>query len=196
MRKKKFRVDLTKIEGEGAFPCPKCGTSISPDDETENFYTVMETNIGDDDELESIVIKCNTCESIIDLEGLTDLSEANRVEISEFLLGSEVGYKTNHTISLDGQNICRIDVEYAQKEDVTAFKRFRKLRVGDAFKSVITVEKKEIVEEKRDDFREIIKAVKKRFKGLKNTDIYIINHKNGKKEVVGRVSDLLNAQEY
>ena len=192
MRKKKFGVDLTKIEGDGEFPCPKCETLISPDDETENVYTVVETIIGDDENLESIVIRCNKCKSIINLEGLIALSEEgdSRVEILEALPESEPDYKTSHIISLDGKSFCKIDVEYAQKEDVKAFKRFRKLRIGDPFKGIITTEKTEVGEVKREDLQEIIKAVKKRFKGLKGMDIYIVELKNGQKESIGKASDL------
>jgi hypothetical protein len=37
-----FTIDLTKIRGIGEFGCPKCGTKISPDDKTENAYTILE----------------------------------------------------------------------------------------------------------------------------------------------------------
>ena len=30
-----YTVDLTAIEGDGSFQCPKCGMSISPEDESE-----------------------------------------------------------------------------------------------------------------------------------------------------------------
>ena len=50
-----YRVDLTKIEGEGDFSCPKCGAKISPDDETETVYTIVETIIGNDDELADVM---------------------------------------------------------------------------------------------------------------------------------------------
>jgi predicted RNA-binding Zn-ribbon protein involved in translation (DUF1610 family) len=36
-----YKVDLTKIEGNGDFPCPKCGAIISPDDESEEVYTIV-----------------------------------------------------------------------------------------------------------------------------------------------------------
>jgi len=39
----RFTIDLTKIDGDGAFPCPKCRATISPDDETEEIYTIVET---------------------------------------------------------------------------------------------------------------------------------------------------------
>jgi len=36
-----YAIDLTKIQGSGEFRCPKCGIKISPDDETEDVYTIF-----------------------------------------------------------------------------------------------------------------------------------------------------------
>jgi predicted RNA-binding Zn-ribbon protein involved in translation (DUF1610 family) len=63
-----YTVDLTKIDGDGAFPCPKCGTIISPDDETEETYQIIETKVKDD-ELAELVLTCNKCGSTIKLVG-------------------------------------------------------------------------------------------------------------------------------
>jgi hypothetical protein len=60
-------IDLTKIEGDGTFPCPKCGAVISPDDETESVYTILETKFKGDS-LEKLVIQCK-CGSEIHLVG-------------------------------------------------------------------------------------------------------------------------------
>lgn len=68
-----FKIDLTKIEGEGDFPCPKCGVIISPDDETEKVYTILETKVRNET-LEELVILCNQCESKIRLIGFLPLS--------------------------------------------------------------------------------------------------------------------------
>lgn len=64
----RYTIDLTKIDGDGAFPCPKCGVIISPDDETEEVYTIAETKVKDD-ELVELVLKCNKCGSKIRLIG-------------------------------------------------------------------------------------------------------------------------------
>lgn len=64
----RYTIDLTKIDGDGAFPCPKCGVIISPDDETEEVYTIAETKVKDD-ELVELVLKCNKCGSKIRLTG-------------------------------------------------------------------------------------------------------------------------------
>jgi len=63
-----YKVDLTQIEGEGDFPCPSCGTIISPDDETETVYTILETKMKED-ALEELIIRCNRCGSEIHLVG-------------------------------------------------------------------------------------------------------------------------------
>ena len=193
MGKKTFKINLTEIEGQGEFGCPKCGIMISPEDETENVYTILNTIIGDDDILESIVMKCNTCRSTISLDGFDTLAEVNsRVKISDFLPESEQGYRSLHTISLDNESSGQILVEYAQKEDVKAFKRLKKLRIGDPYKGTITVKNREIVDPKREELQEITKAVKRKFKGLKNRDLYVVEIKEGRKNLIGRVSNLLS----
>jgi len=67
-------IDLTKINGDGAFPCPKCGVIISPDDETEEVYTILETKVKDD-ELAGLVLVCNKCRSKIRLTGFLSQSK-------------------------------------------------------------------------------------------------------------------------
>jgi predicted RNA-binding Zn-ribbon protein involved in translation (DUF1610 family) len=61
-------VDLTKIDGDGAFPCPKCGTVISPDDESDSTYQIVETKVKGDD-LEELVLQCRKCGTTIRLTG-------------------------------------------------------------------------------------------------------------------------------
>jgi len=61
-------VDLTKINGEGEFNCPKCGIGISPDDMTEETFTVLDT-VFKEDSIEKIILKCNKCGSQIHLTG-------------------------------------------------------------------------------------------------------------------------------
>jgi predicted RNA-binding Zn-ribbon protein involved in translation (DUF1610 family) len=63
-----YTVDLTKIDGDGAFPCPKCGAMISPDDETEETYHIVETKVKND-ELAELVLSCKKCGSVIKLVG-------------------------------------------------------------------------------------------------------------------------------
>ena len=63
-----YEVDLTQIQGEGDFPCPNCGVVISPEDETEDVYCILETKVKGDT-LEELIIQCNNCGSRIRLVG-------------------------------------------------------------------------------------------------------------------------------
>jgi len=63
-----YKVDLTAIDGDGAFPCPKCGVIISPDDETEDIYRILDTKVKND-ELTELTLLCNKCGSKIKLVG-------------------------------------------------------------------------------------------------------------------------------
>ena len=69
-----FTIDLTTIEGDGAFPCPKCGTVISPEDESEEVYKIVETKVIND-ELVELVIMCRECRSNIKLTGFQQTVE-------------------------------------------------------------------------------------------------------------------------
>jgi len=67
-------IDLTKIDGDGAFPCPRCGTMISPDDESEETYQIVETKVKGD-ELAELVLMCNKCKTTIKLTGFMSQPE-------------------------------------------------------------------------------------------------------------------------
>jgi predicted RNA-binding Zn-ribbon protein involved in translation (DUF1610 family) len=68
-----FKVDITQIEGEGDFPCPKCGVVISPDDKTDTVYKIIDTRVNNE-KLEELVILCNKCGSKIRLTGFHKLA--------------------------------------------------------------------------------------------------------------------------
>lgn len=70
-------LDLTQIDGDGDFPCPSCGVMISPEDESENVYTILEEKVKGE-ALEELLIKCNTCSCKIRLVGFPalDMGEA------------------------------------------------------------------------------------------------------------------------
>jgi predicted RNA-binding Zn-ribbon protein involved in translation (DUF1610 family) len=72
-----FKIDLTKIKGTGDFPCPYCGNTISPDDETCDAYQIIETKMKKDDSLEEIIISCNECESSVHIFGFESLTDIN-----------------------------------------------------------------------------------------------------------------------
>ncbi|MDH5702437.1 MAG: hypothetical protein OEZ12_06685 [Candidatus Bathyarchaeota archaeon] len=72
-----YEVDLTKIQVEGDFPCPNCGVIISPEDETEDVYCILETKVKGET-LEELVIQCNNCGSRIRLVGFL-IPEINNI---------------------------------------------------------------------------------------------------------------------
>ncbi len=74
-----YQIDLTRIEGSGDFPCPRCGTTLSPDDETEETYTILGSRVNDDG-LEEIAIQCNRCSSHIHLTGFAMLQKIKATE--------------------------------------------------------------------------------------------------------------------
>jgi predicted nucleic-acid-binding Zn-ribbon protein len=63
-----YTVDLTKLDGSGDIHCPKCGSLISSDDETEDNSTILETIIKEDN-LDKMILKCNKCQTGICLTG-------------------------------------------------------------------------------------------------------------------------------
>jgi len=69
-----YTIDLTKIEGDGSFPCPKCGTIISPEDETEEIYKIVDTKVIND-ELVELIVMCGNCRSNIKLTGFQQTIE-------------------------------------------------------------------------------------------------------------------------
>jgi len=65
-------LDLTKIDGNGDFPCPTCGVVISPEDESEEVYVIVEEKVKGKT-LEELLIQCNRCSTRIRLTGFSDL---------------------------------------------------------------------------------------------------------------------------
>lgn len=68
------KLDLTKISGDGEFPCPKCGAIISPDDTNKDTYHIIEPKVNSQG-LSEIVLACNKCGSQIHLTGFALLQE-------------------------------------------------------------------------------------------------------------------------
>ena len=65
-----YKVDLLQTEEEGEFLCPCCRTIISPDDETEDVYSVLEAKVRND-KLDNLLIQCNICSNKILLTGFS-----------------------------------------------------------------------------------------------------------------------------
>jgi len=70
-RNKLYTIDLTKTIGNGNVKCPKCGVEISPDDMSEDVYTVLQSIVNKDC-LERVVLQCNRCGSKINLIGFNN----------------------------------------------------------------------------------------------------------------------------
>jgi len=66
---RRFRIDLTKIEGKGEFNCPGCGTTISPDDYSARTYSILDVKTEVDGRVEEVIVQCGRCGSIICLDG-------------------------------------------------------------------------------------------------------------------------------
>jgi predicted nucleic-acid-binding Zn-ribbon protein len=71
---KLFNIDLVKIRGNGDFKCPRCRVKISPDDQTEETYTILGT-IMKGENLERIILQCNKCGSQIQITGFQILTK-------------------------------------------------------------------------------------------------------------------------
>jgi hypothetical protein len=74
-----YVLDLTKVDGSGGFPCPECGAPISPDDCTEEAYSILETKVNNQG-LEELVIRCNICASQIHLTGFSLLQKLSVID--------------------------------------------------------------------------------------------------------------------
>ena len=71
-----YTVDLRAVEGEGAFPCPRCRTVIAPDDLSEESYTVIGVKENGEGFMEEMTIQCLQCKSEIRLIGFIELKES------------------------------------------------------------------------------------------------------------------------
>jgi predicted RNA-binding Zn-ribbon protein involved in translation (DUF1610 family) len=74
-----YTIDLTKIDGDGSFPCPKCGTIISPEDESEQIYKIIDTKVNND-ELVELMVMCGNCGTNIKLTGFQQTIEGLTTE--------------------------------------------------------------------------------------------------------------------
>ena len=80
-----YKIDLTEIGGKGDFACPRCGTKISPEDESELVYSILGSKVRGNG-LEEVLIRCNRCSSHIHLTGFSLLQQ---MEVAEEELGKE-----------------------------------------------------------------------------------------------------------
>ena len=68
-------LDLGSLETDGSFCCPSCGALISPDDESEETYTIVDTKVVGD-ELTELVISCMNCGSVTRVVGFQQILKA------------------------------------------------------------------------------------------------------------------------
>ena len=66
------KINLLEIEGKGDFLCPRCQAKISPDDETEESYSILEPKVKNNS-LDGLLIRCKSCSHKIFLTGFSAL---------------------------------------------------------------------------------------------------------------------------
>lgn len=66
-----YEIDLRAVESSGTFPCPKCRSILSPDDESEENYRITETETADG-ELSALTLTCNNCKTKIRVVGFLE----------------------------------------------------------------------------------------------------------------------------
>jgi hypothetical protein len=59
-----YKINLAASD-DASFQCPKCGLTISPDDDSEDNYQILDTKIADNGELSGMIICCGKCRSTI-----------------------------------------------------------------------------------------------------------------------------------
>ena len=66
------KINLLEIDGKGDFLCPNCQARISPDDESEEGYSILEPKVKNNT-LQGLLIRCNNCSNKILLTGFPAL---------------------------------------------------------------------------------------------------------------------------
>jgi hypothetical protein len=117
------------------------------------------------------------------------------IEVSEPLPESKIGFSSVHNLLMDGKRIGYIDVGYIQKEDVKTFQRYtkRKLKAGQQYSMQLFIDTSSGVKAGTlgpEGLKEIVKAVKEKFAGLEDKDVFILELDAGKKKIVKRASEL------
>jgi predicted RNA-binding Zn-ribbon protein involved in translation (DUF1610 family) len=69
-----FKINLAAADSDGSFSCPKCGLTISPEDETEENYKILDTKVVNG-ELSELVVSCGKCGSTIKITGFQGVSD-------------------------------------------------------------------------------------------------------------------------
>jgi predicted RNA-binding Zn-ribbon protein involved in translation (DUF1610 family) len=69
---KDYKINIPQTDPNGSFHCPNCGLTISPNDTSEETYTIYRTIIKENN-LNEIVLYCKGCLSFIHLIGFQKL---------------------------------------------------------------------------------------------------------------------------
>ena len=67
-----YPVSFSSLANDGSFNCTKCGIKISPEDETNENYEIIDTEIHDG-EIAELIITCGKCGSILKLTGFQQI---------------------------------------------------------------------------------------------------------------------------
>jgi transcription elongation factor Elf1 len=78
----RYKLDLSKIDGNGEFACPRCGNAISPDDDTEEAYSILGSKVNSRG-LEELVIQCKKCGLHIHLTGFSLLQKLSEIDAAK-----------------------------------------------------------------------------------------------------------------
>lgn len=69
-----YKLHISQTNRDGSFYCPNCGAKISPDDHTEETYSLCDVELRGYN-LDEVVIYCKNCLKFIHLGGFSDLYE-------------------------------------------------------------------------------------------------------------------------
>ncbi len=123
MNKTVLEIDLTKTDGLGDFPCPHCGTIISPDDMSEESYRILEARSVRRGFLDEILIQCNTCKSIISIVGFEEVEKREKAKPSKRKTENQILKLLEDGIPLTLTEVA----EALNKEPKVIFRSLRKL---------------------------------------------------------------------
>lgn len=118
-------------------------------------------------------------------------------EISEPLPQSKPGLLTIHDIASDGKRIGHVEVGYIQDNEVKTFRKYtkrKKLAAGQPYGTQLFLDAKEagVTAESlgKKNLAEIVAALKAKFTGLEDRDIFIMELTAEGKKIVCRASAL------
>ena len=67
-----YTVNFSSLANDGSFKCTKCGLEISPEDETNENYEIIDTKIYNG-EIAELLITCGKCGSTLKLTGFQQI---------------------------------------------------------------------------------------------------------------------------